>query len=126
MLTIQITDFHHVPFRHDRPQHRLSDAAFARRWLNEDHLARFIVKVIDQLDLSNLTRQARKFDTFIEYDQAFLSASHDMYAQGLQMGQSLRNVVLDTNNGAAYRNLDESARDFEASSRRGRTGPGRS
>ena len=26
-------------------------------WLNEDHLARFIVEVIDQLDLSNLTRQ---------------------------------------------------------------------
>ncbi len=26
-------------------------------WLNEDHLARFVVEVIDQLDLSNLTRQ---------------------------------------------------------------------
>ena len=26
-------------------------------WLNEDHLAHFVVEVIDQLDLSNLTRQ---------------------------------------------------------------------
>ena len=26
-------------------------------WLNQDHLARFIVEVVDQLDLSNLTRQ---------------------------------------------------------------------
>ncbi len=26
-------------------------------WLNEDHLARFIVDVVDQLDLSNLIRQ---------------------------------------------------------------------
>ena len=26
-------------------------------WLNEDHLARFVVEVIDGLDLSNLTRQ---------------------------------------------------------------------
>jgi len=26
-------------------------------WLNEDHLARFIVEVVDQLDLSHLTRQ---------------------------------------------------------------------
>ncbi len=26
-------------------------------WLGEDHLARFVVEVIDQLDLSNLTRQ---------------------------------------------------------------------
>ena len=26
-------------------------------WLSEDHLARFIVEVIDQLDLSELTRQ---------------------------------------------------------------------
>ena len=26
-------------------------------WLPEDHLARFVVKVIDRLDLSELTRQ---------------------------------------------------------------------
>jgi len=26
-------------------------------WLNEDHLARYIVEVVDQLDLSPLTRQ---------------------------------------------------------------------
>jgi len=26
-------------------------------WLNEDHLARFVVEVVDQLDLSDLTRQ---------------------------------------------------------------------
>ena len=26
-------------------------------WLDEDHLARFVVEVIDQLDLSNLTRK---------------------------------------------------------------------
>ena len=26
-------------------------------WLNQDHLARFIVEVIDQLDLSKLTRE---------------------------------------------------------------------
>ena len=26
-------------------------------WLNEDHLARYIVEVVDQLDLSRLTRQ---------------------------------------------------------------------
>jgi hypothetical protein len=26
-------------------------------WLNEDHLARFVVEVIDHLDLSRLTRQ---------------------------------------------------------------------
>ena len=26
-------------------------------WLNEDHLARFVVEVVDQLDLSKLKRQ---------------------------------------------------------------------
>jgi hypothetical protein len=26
-------------------------------WLTQDHLARFVVEVIDSLDLSNLTRQ---------------------------------------------------------------------
>ncbi len=68
--------------------------------------------------LSGLWSTAEKFDAFIEHDQAFLSASHNMYAQGLQMGQSLRNIVLNPNNTAAYRNVEESARDFEESSRR--------
>jgi hypothetical protein len=26
-------------------------------WLNEDHLARFVVEVVDQLDISDRTRQ---------------------------------------------------------------------
>lgn len=28
-------------------------------WLPQDHLARFVVEVVDQLDLSELTRQCR-------------------------------------------------------------------
>ncbi len=70
--------------------------------------------------LSGMQDTAEKFDSFIGRDQAFLSASHNMYAQGLQTGQSLRNIVLDSSNAAAYRNLDESGRDFDASARRAR------
>ena len=35
-----------------------------------------------------------------------------MYAQGLQMGQALRNIVLDPNNRQAYNNLDAAQKQF--------------
>ncbi|RFP30289.1 hypothetical protein D0T24_27280 [Duganella sp. BJB480] len=36
----------------------------------------------------------KQFSQFLEHDQALPSASTNMYAQGLQMGQALRNVVI--------------------------------
>ena len=37
----------------------------------------------------------------------------DMYAQGLQMGQALRNVILDPANKIAYDNLENAGKGFE-------------
>ena len=45
------------------------------------------------------------FQGFIHDDQAMLRAYSEMYAQGLQGGQALRNVVLDPKNKQAYDNL---------------------
>ena len=45
------------------------------------------------------------FQGFIHDDQAMLRAYSEMYAQGLQGGQALRNVVLDPKNNQAYENL---------------------
>jgi methyl-accepting chemotaxis protein len=36
---------------------------------------------------------------------AFASSANELYAQGLQMGQAVRNIVLDPNNPRAYENL---------------------
>ena len=53
-----------------------------------------------------------KFEHFINQDQAELHTATTMYAQGLQMGQALRNVVMDPANRTAYKNLDDAAAEF--------------
>jgi len=63
--------------------------------------------------LFGMNETAKKFDSFIERDQAFLSAGTSLYAQGLQMGQAMRNIVLEPANGQAYKNLEAASREFE-------------
>jgi methyl-accepting chemotaxis protein len=46
-----------------------------------------------------------RFDKFIESDQAFLVETNTLYAQGLQMGQALRNIILAPDNPQGYKNL---------------------
>ena len=53
-----------------------------------------------------------KFEHFINQDQAELQTATTMYAQGLQMGQALRNVVMDPGTRTAYKNLDDAAAEF--------------
>ena len=54
------------------------------------------------------------FSLYINKQQAFLMAYGDMYAQGLQMGQAIRNIILDPANRKAYDNLDLATRDFNS------------
>lgn len=53
-----------------------------------------------------------RFEVFLDRDQALLEAANEMYTQGLQMGQALRNIVMDPNNKNAYKNLDNAATAF--------------
>jgi methyl-accepting chemotaxis protein len=53
-----------------------------------------------------------RFETFLDQDQALLSAGNAMYTQGLQMGQALRNIVMDSGNKAAYKNLEDASKAF--------------
>ena len=53
-----------------------------------------------------------KFEHFVDHDQAELQMATTMYAQGLQMGQALRNVVMDPANRTAYKNLEDAAAGF--------------
>lgn len=62
--------------------------------------------------LNGMEDTANKFDMFIEQDQAFLSATTTLYAQGLQMGQALRNIILDPGTVQAYKNLDDASEGF--------------
>ena len=62
--------------------------------------------------ISGMQNAATQFDRFIEQDQAFLAASTNLYAQGLQMGQALRNVILSPANQVGYKNLDTARESF--------------
>jgi methyl-accepting chemotaxis protein len=65
-----------------------------------------------------LQDNSRRFARFIEHDAARLAAFNEMYAQGLQGGQALRNIMLDPGNRRAYDNLDKAVADFEAARKR--------
>ena len=49
---------------------------------------------------------------FVDRDQKLLESYSEMYAQGLQMGQALRNVILDPAGKKAYDNLEQARKDF--------------
>ena len=55
--------------------------------------------------LAALKQTEMAFARLQAQDQELATATADLYAQGLQMGQALRNIVLDPGNPKAYENL---------------------
>ena len=53
-----------------------------------------------------------KFEKFLDKDVALLKAQNNLYAQGLQMGQALRNAVLAPTNKTGFANFDKASREF--------------
>ena len=62
-------------------------------WLNQDHLARFIVEVVDQLDLSNLTRQYTGRGSKAHHPATLLAILVYGYATGIFSSRKLERVV---------------------------------
>ncbi len=58
-----------------------------------------------------------RFEHFLQTDQALLQAASDMYANGLQSGQALRNIVIDPTNATGHKNLEKANADFQESTR---------
>ncbi|HEY0847218.1 MAG TPA: methyl-accepting chemotaxis protein [Noviherbaspirillum sp.] len=54
-----------------------------------------------------------RFEHFMDVDGELLHASTNMYAQGLQMGQALRNIVMDPANKQAYKNIEDAGKAFQ-------------
>jgi len=65
------------------------------------------------ISIGSLVNTQTEFDHYINAEQAVQKGLGDMYAQGLQMGQALRNVVLDPKNPKAFENLKVAQADFE-------------
>jgi len=59
-----------------------------------------------------LQANQQRFQEFVDRDVVRLAAFNEMYAQGLQSGQALRNIMLDPGNRRAYDNLDLAVSDF--------------
>jgi methyl-accepting chemotaxis protein len=62
--------------------------------------------------LWSLTNVADRFADFVNRDQVRLQAYGGMYAQGLQTGQAIRNIILDAANPKAYKNMEAAQQDF--------------
>ncbi len=54
-----------------------------------------------------------RFEHFFQVDQRLAEATHELYVQGLQMGQATRNIVLDPANPKAWQNLEAAAGEYE-------------
>jgi methyl-accepting chemotaxis protein len=61
----------------------------------------------------SLQQSQQRFTEYIELDAERLAAFNDMYAQGLQSGQALRNIILDPANRKAHDNLTQAQSDFD-------------
>lgn len=71
--------------------------------------------------IQGLNQTRARFETFVDRDQGLLLAYGEMYAQGLQMGQALRNILIDPENPKAYDNLGKAEGDFATALGRARS-----
>ncbi len=55
--------------------------------------------------LSGMRQIGENFNVFMDHDVQLARSVNNMYAQGLQVGQALRNIVLDPSNKMAYKNV---------------------
>ncbi|WP_298159924.1 transposase, partial [Ferrovum sp.] len=65
-------------------------------WLNEDHLARFVVEVIDRLDLSGLTRQYAGRGSAAYHPATLLAILVYGYATGVFSSRRLERATYDS------------------------------
>lgn len=73
--------------------------------------ALFILGLVGSV--GGLVQTKNEFKRYIETEQHISAGLTEMYAQGLQMGQALRNIVLDPANPQAPKNLDAARAAYE-------------
>jgi methyl-accepting chemotaxis protein len=63
--------------------------------------------------LTGMQSTKSRFESFLEHDLALAQAATNQYAQGLQLGQALRNIVIDPVNKTAFKNLEAAGNEFK-------------
>ena len=61
-----------------------------------------------------LTRTQNDFNHYLSHDQVVVSQLQELYAQGLQSGQALRNIVLDPSDQKAVENLQSARQAYDS------------
>ncbi len=89
-----------------------SIASIRTKLLIATGIASLLVSIAMIIALNGIYRNIKMFDEFINVDQAELVALNSLYAQALQGGQAIRNIVVDPQNRKAYENLETSTKLF--------------
>jgi methyl-accepting chemotaxis protein len=63
--------------------------------------------------LTGMQANRSRFESFLQQDLALAQAASGLYAQGLQMGQAIRNLVMDPNNPNIAKALEQSSNEFK-------------
>ena len=63
--------------------------------------------------LSGVQKVGARFERFLAHDEVLMQSINTMYAQGLQAGQALRNIVMDPANRLAHKNLERAEAEFK-------------
>ena len=61
-----------------------------------------------------LTRSQSDFDDYLQGNQVVVEQLQELYAQGLQSGQALRNIVMDPSDNQAVQNLQRAREAYDA------------
>jgi methyl-accepting chemotaxis protein len=73
-----------------------------------------LMAIATSVALLGMKSTEARFQTFIEQDVAASQAVNDLYSQGLQIEQALRNIILDPQNKTASDNLQAASGQFKA------------
>jgi PAS domain S-box-containing protein len=97
---------------------RIDDMRIGRRLMTVMMLVMVLLvgALVDSLHSASLIET--EYRDYIEKDVARRADFYNMYAQGLQMGQALRNVMLDPANPKAYDNYKKAAASFEEAAKK--------
>jgi len=68
--------------------------------------------------LTGMQSNKNRFENFLAQDLALAQEANLLYSQGLQMGQAVRNIVMDPTNQLAYKNLDMASAEFKKASQK--------
>ncbi|MHB1247638.1 MAG: methyl-accepting chemotaxis protein, partial [Sulfuriferula sp.] len=63
--------------------------------------------------LTGMQGNRSRFENFLQQDLALAQAASGLYAQGLQIGQAIRNLVMDPNNPNIAKALEQSSNEFK-------------